>query len=137
MRPLQIRNSRGYGQARSTTGNYIYRRDLAWDKLEIEQQVRDGIAVFSKYLSPKNMTFYMLVGYDAGWEEDWYRFEVLRSLGVHPFVMLFKGEKPIDQKLKHFARWVNKRIYKVCRWEEYRNWLNYHRINEEQQSIFY
>lgn len=112
---------------------------FAWDKIEIEQQVRAGVAAFSKYLLPLNMTFYMLVGYDTSWEEDWYRFEVLRSLRVHPFVMLYKGEKQVDPILRHFARWVNKRIYKVCRWHEYRNWQGYYESSEkvgEQKSLF-
>lgn len=92
---------------------------FSWDRLENEPFVREGIRLLSRHMPPDRLTFYMLVGYDTAWEEDFYRFRVLRSLGVHPFVMLYEGA---PAKLRHFARWVNRRIYKVCRWEEYRRY---------------
>jgi hypothetical protein len=93
---------------------------FAFDKMASEPQVRAGIETLKRAgIRPDRLVFYMLVGYDTTWEEDLYRFEVLRSLGVHPFVMLYEGA---SGKLRHFARWVNRRLYKVCRWEEYRRY---------------
>ena len=89
---------------------------FAWDRMENEQHVRYGIKLLSQYMTPDRLTFYMMVNYNTSWEEDWYRFEVLRSLRTHPFVMLY-GQAP--EKLHHFARWVNRRIYKVCEWRDY------------------
>lgn len=45
------------------------------------------------------------------------RFDYLISLGVDPFVM---PDKDCTKEIKHFARFVNRRIYKVCDWVEYK-----------------
>ena len=63
----------------------------------------------------------MLVGYDTTFEEDVYRVQTLHDLGVNPYVMIY-NQIP-NEKLKHFARWVNSRIYKKYRWDEYTPWL--------------
>lgn len=102
---------------------------FAWDRMENEQYVRDGIKLLSQYMTPDRLTFYMMVGYNTTWDQDWYRFKVLTSLRTHPFVMLYKGA---SEKLKHFARWVNKRIYKVSSWEDYRRWGE---AKENQQAL--
>jgi len=61
----------------------------------------------------------MLVGFNTTFEEGLYRFNVLRELGADPFVMIYNNrkDKPL---LRHFARWVNKRIYKSSGWEDYK-----------------
>lgn len=65
---------------------------------------------------------FMLVGYNTTFEEDMYRFKTLTSLKVDPFVMVY-NQIP-DLRLKHFARWVNSRIYKKCtNFEEYGPWV--------------
>jgi len=64
--------------------------------------------------------FYMLCGFNTTWEEDWYRFQTLRELGVDPYVMLYnKWEKRHPLKLRKFERWVNRRLYKVIPFEKY------------------
>jgi len=42
--------------------------------------------------------------------------------------MLYRGEggvvDPSDRlRLKHFARWINGRIYKTCSFDKYRPWI--------------
>lgn len=51
---------------------------FSWDRIDIEHHMREGIKLLSRYMSPDRLTFYMMVGYDTTWEQDWYRFQVLR-----------------------------------------------------------
>lgn len=94
----------------------------AWDLMGFEKQVMEGIKTLSKYVKPYKHMCFMLVGFNTTFEEDMYRFEKLKSLKVDPFVMIYNQKG--DLRLKHFARWVNSRIYKVCKWDEYTPWLN-------------
>lgn len=93
----------------------------AWDLMQFENQVIDGIKMLSKYVKPYKHMCFMLVGFNTTFEEDMYRFKRLRELKVDPFVMVYNQKN--DIRLKHFARWVNGRIYKSCNWEEYTPWI--------------
>jgi len=97
---------------------------FAFDDVRIEQHVRRGVETLKAHgIRPDELTFYMLVGYgvnpeDYTWryfkENDLYRFEVLRELGVSPFVMLYNDRRDIPL-LRHFRRWGTKpRLYKKC-----------------------
>lgn len=93
----------------------------AWDLMGFEKQVMEGIKTLSKYIKPYRHMCFVLVGFNTNFEEDMYRFRKLRELGVDPFIMVYNQKK--DLRLKHFARWVNSRIYKSCTWEEYEPWI--------------
>lgn len=93
----------------------------AWDLIGFENQVMEGIKTLSKFIKPYRHMCFMLVGFNTSFEEDMYRFRKLRELKVDPFVMIYNQKD--DKKLKHFARWVNSRIYKSCKWEEYTPWV--------------
>lgn len=93
----------------------------AWDLMGFEKQVIEGIKTLSKYIKPYRHMCFMLVGFNTTFEEDVYRFRKLREMKVDPFVMVYNQKD--DKKLKHFARWVNSRIYKSCKWEEYTPWI--------------
>ena len=93
----------------------------AWDLMGFEKQVMEGIKTLSKYVKPYKHMCFMLVGFNTTFEEDMYRFRKLRELKVDPFVMIYNQKG--DLRLKHFARWVNSRIYKACKWEEYEPWV--------------
>ncbi|WFR56403.1 radical SAM protein [Anaerocolumna sp. AGMB13025] len=93
----------------------------AWDLMGYENQVMDGIKTLSKYIKPYRHMCFMLVGFNTSFDEDMYRFKKLVEMKVDPFVMIY-NQLP-DTKLKHFARWVNSRIYKKCRFEEYGPWI--------------
>jgi hypothetical protein len=61
---------------------------------------------------------YVLIGFDSTPEEDLYRVETLRGLGIDPFVMPFNKK---DKYQRDFARWVNhKAIFKSVPWKEYK-----------------
>lgn len=93
----------------------------AWDLMGFEKQVIEGINILSKFIKPYRHMCFMLVGFNTTFEEDMYRFRRLREFKVDPFVMVYNQKN--DKKLKHFARWVNSRIYKSCKWEEYTPWV--------------
>lgn len=93
----------------------------AWDLMEFEDKVIEGIKTLSRYIKPYRHMCFMLVGFNTTFEEDIYRFKKLREFKVDPYVMIYNQKK--DTRLKHFARWVNGRIYKSCKWEEYEPWV--------------
>jgi hypothetical protein len=94
----------------------------AWDLMGHERKVLEGIETLSKHVKKYKHMCFMLVGYNTTFEEDMYRFKTLTSLKVDPFVMVY-NQIP-DLRLKHFARWVNSRIYKKCtNFEEYGPWV--------------
>lgn len=94
----------------------------AWDLMGYEKQVMEGIKTLSKYIRPYRHMCFMLVGFNTTFEEDVYRFTKLNELKVDPFVMIYNQLD--DVRLKHFARWVNGRIYRKCSFEEYTPWIN-------------
>lgn len=103
---------------------------FAWDRPEIEEHVRNGIIALNKAgIKPYRIRFYVLVGYNTTWEQDWYRFKILQDLGVEQFIMCYEGTEP---KLRAFACWVNKFIYKASSWEDYRRWGE---VKEQQQAL--
>lgn len=94
----------------------------AWDLMEHENKVLEGIEILSKYVKKYKHMCFMLVGFDTTFEEDMYRFKTLNSLKVDPYVMRY-NERKDDARLNHFARWVNGRIYRKCTdFEDYEPW---------------
>ncbi len=91
---------------------------FAWDCMKDEKAVLDGLRLAIRQgLQPRKMACYVLVGYDTTPEEDLYRVERLRNMGIDPFVMPFDKSDPYQ---KRFARWVNhKAIFKSVKWENY------------------
>ena len=89
--------------------------------MSFENQVMEGIKMLSKYIKPYRHMCFILVGFNTTFEEDMYRFRKLTEIKVDPFVMVYNQKN--DVTLKHFARWVNGRIYKKCRFQEYGPWI--------------
>lgn len=97
---------------------------IAWDYMKYEDQVWKGVENMLKYIKAWRITCYMLVGFDTTFDEDMYRFKKLTDRGIDPYVMTYNDRN--DKRLKHFERWVNARIYKSCKWEDYqpyKQWL--------------
>ena len=90
----------------------------AWDQINDEKKIKEGIqCLFKAKIKPYRLMCYMLTGFNTNFEMDMHRFKILTNFGIDPFVMVYNKRK--DRKLKDFARWVNKRIYKSCDWENY------------------
>lgn len=91
---------------------------IAWDHVQDETAVRRGIEVLRRHMSLRRVMCYVLIGFDTTPEEDLYRVETLRGLGVDPFVMPFDKH---DAYQAAFARWVNhKAIFKSVPWSAYK-----------------
>lgn len=91
---------------------------FAWDSMDLEQIVLEGIGILTRYMVPDRLMFYVLIGYNTTLDEDLYRVEMLKSLGVNPFVMPFDKYDPHQAD---FARWVNfKPTFKTVAWPDYK-----------------
>lgn len=90
---------------------------FAFDDVRLERQVREGISILTKHMPASRLMFYVLIGFNSTPEEDLYRVEMLRGLGVDPFVMPYDKSDPYQ---RHFARWCNrKEIFKTVAWKDY------------------
>jgi len=93
---------------------------FSFDTPDIEAQVSKGIETLTKAeIALHHLMFYVLVGFNTSFQQDYHRFEVLTKMGIKPFIMIYNNrkDKPL---LRHFARWVNKRYYKVCQFRDYK-----------------
>lgn len=92
---------------------------FAFDHPSIEKGVLRGVQALKDGGFPLwAATFYVLIGFNTTPDEDLYRVELLRTLGVESFVMPFDKTDPYQ---KAFARWCNhKAVFKTVPWDEYR-----------------
>jgi len=78
-------------------------------------------------IRPRNITVYVLIGFDTTFEEDLYRIQRLRDIKdeqgpIKAYVMNYNN-KLKSKKYKDFIRWVNNPwIFKSCNWKEYKKW---------------
>lgn len=99
----------------------------AWDHPNLENLVRKGVELLSQFVGKKRQLCYMLIGHEtSSWEADYYRFETLAyGLDVDPYVMPLDFNSKQDLRMKHFARFVNGRVYKAqgcSSFENYKPW---------------
>jgi hypothetical protein len=111
--------------------NYKGQIYFAWDDPtdnpvpKIKQMIEWGIR-------PYRLACYVLIGEKTTEEDDLYRVETLRSLGVDPFAMIY-NKKP-DPNLKRFAKWVNrKQLFGSCKWDDYK--IKEHEIDRHQKVL--
>jgi hypothetical protein len=69
------------------------------------------------FIPSRHCLFYVLCGYDTTFEQDFWRASELMKQGCLPFIMLYNNK--VSPELRRFARWVNKRYYKVVPWEKF------------------
>ena len=101
---------------------------LAWDNIKDESEIMRGLELIIKAgIRPRNITVYVLIGFNTTFEEDLYRIQRLRKIkdergSVKPYVMNYNNTLK-SRKYKDFMRWVNNPwIFKSCNWEEYKKW---------------
>lgn len=91
---------------------------FAFDDPRLETVVRGSVKILNQVGIPsQHLMFYVLVGYNTTFEQDYQRFHILNELGCLPFIMLYNNTR--DPLLRKFSRWVNKRYYNVVSWEQY------------------
>jgi hypothetical protein len=86
-----------------------------------------------QWIKPYRLACYVLIGYNSTEEQDIYRVETLRSLGVDPFAMVYDGRRD-DQRLKDFGKWVDrKELFNSCSWIDFKTRND--RIIDEKQAV--
>lgn len=94
---------------------------IAWDLPSID--LTDKLREVTKYIKPRNLSCYVLVGYNSTVEQDMYRLSRLRELGISPFVQPYRDfnndRKPTLYE-KDLAQWANKhQIFKACEFKDF------------------
>lgn len=88
---------------------------VAWDNPRTD--IAKHILRMIKHVPAYKVMCYVLIGFWSSPEDDLYRVEKLRELGVDPFVMPFDKSDPYQRR---FARWVNhKAVFKSVKWNDY------------------
>ncbi|MBD5327939.1 MAG: hypothetical protein HDR99_05700 [Bacteroides sp.] len=94
---------------------------IAWDLPQVD--LTDKLREVIRYIKPWKLMCYVLVGFNSTMEQDMYRIERLRELGIKPFVMPyrdFENQIKPSQYAKDLAQYVNKpMIFKSCRFEDF------------------
>ena len=94
---------------------------IAWDLPQID--LTDKLREVIRYIKPWKLMCYILVGFNSSMEQDLYRIERCRELGIKPYVMPYRDfnnkTKP-SQYAKDLAQYVNKpMIFKSCKFEDF------------------
>jgi len=98
---------------------------IAWDNLEEEQQVLQGIERLIKWVSPSKITCYILVGFKQPSiiDSDIYRVMKIHEYKITPFAMGFidfnNKNHERTKGVKEFQRWVNRHIFKEVEFSNY------------------
>jgi hypothetical protein len=81
---------------------------FSWDNMMDEKAVLGAIHLLqgAGFRLKKEISFYVLVGYNTTFEEDLYRCNRLREMGVNTFVMRYHK---LDPRLNRLAKWANRR----------------------------
>lgn len=94
---------------------------IAWDLPQID--LTDKLREVTRYIKPWKLMCYILVGFNSTMEQDLYRIERCRELGIKPYVMPyrdFENKTKPSQYAKDLAHYVNKpMIFKSCKFEEF------------------
>ena len=81
---------------------------FAWDNLKDEPAVIRAITLLKDagFKQTRDISFYVLAGYNTTFEEDLYRCNRLKEMGVNAFVMPYHKR---DKRINHLANWANRR----------------------------
>lgn len=95
---------------------------FAWDLMENSDAILRGFQLlFDAGIKARDLTVYMLAGFNTTHQEDLYRFTKLKELKINPFVMIYNNRRD-DPWIRDFARYVNKpQLYKSVALENYKN----------------
>ena len=121
IRLINDENARLLSEVKYYDINFKVRRlYFAFDDPKLEKLIVKNVEILNKHGIPsRHLLFYVLVGFNTTFEEDFHRFQVLDALGCLPFIMVYNNRTD-DPVLKHFQRWVNRiKRYNSIGWEEY------------------
>lgn len=97
---------------------------FAFDDIRTERLYRRGVELlFTAGIKAWQLQSFVLVGCNSTIEQDLARIAIIQSYGIDPFVMVYRdynsGKMAADPQLCHLARWANRRLCKVCSFEDY------------------
>lgn len=108
---------------------------FAWDNIKDEKKIRKGIATLRKNGINRGM-FYVLVGFDSTFEEDLYRFNILKGLNQRAYCMKHKNVRGIHMYHK-LSSWVNAHnLYMKLSFDEYLQNNNYKEKYTNNEGFF-
>lgn len=91
---------------------------FAFDFMKNEKQIIKGLKTFLDIVKPnkRQCYVYVLTNYDTTFEEDYYRINKLREIGLDADVRIYrKNSLPKPHILRDLQRWCNNRIiYRSC-----------------------
>jgi hypothetical protein len=94
---------------------------IAWDLPQID--LTDKLREVLHYIKAWKLMCYVLVGFNSTVEQDMYRIERLRELGIKPYIMPyrdFENKTEPSQYAKDLAQYVNKpMIFKSCKFADF------------------
>ena len=94
---------------------------IAWDLPDFD--LTDKLREVIRYIKPYKLMCYVLVGFNSTIEQDMYRIERLRELGIKPYVMPyrdFENKRIPSQYEKDLAQYVNKpMIFSTCSFADF------------------
>lgn len=82
---------------------------VAWDLPEVD--LTEKLKEMTRYIKPKNITCYVLIGFNSTREQDLYRLNTLKKLGINPFVQPYRDYENKREPTKYekdLARWANR-----------------------------
>lgn len=113
-------------QCQALASTKIKSLKCAFDNYEDKEKIMPKLEMLTKYINPNKIVCYVLVGFKQKHlvDEDIERVNLIWSLGVYPFVMVYQDFNDPNYKrditTRQFARWCNNRfIFKSCKWEDY------------------
>ena len=87
---------------------------FAFDFMTNEKQIINGLRMFTEAVRPpeRKCSVYILTNYDTSFEEDYYRVNTVRALGLDPDIRIYR-KSAAPQITKDMQRWCNnRRIYR-------------------------
>lgn len=94
---------------------------IAWDLPNID--LTDKLREVTRYIKPYKLMCYVLIGFNSTIEQDMYRIERLRELGIKPYVIPyrdFENKRKPSQYEKDLAQYVNKpMVFKSCSFADF------------------
>lgn len=85
---------------------------FAFDFMKNEKQIIKGLRTFVDIVHPndRNAIVYMLTNYDTTFEQDYYRVQMIRDVGLSPDVRVYrKNSLPKRHITRDLQRWCNNR----------------------------
>jgi histidyl-tRNA synthetase len=85
---------------------------FAFDFMKNERQIIKGLKTFVDVVHPndRNAVVYMLTNFDTTFEQDLYRVQMIKDVGLSPDVRIYrKNSLPRTHILRDLQRWCNNR----------------------------